>query len=702
MKRNTSFKSLFVDLNILRNTSNRFQFDRLLDRLGAVLTLLLITLAVVSSAATVYGAQTVNWANMHGVAYRSGANALYCVQGSTSCDSPTVAPPSTAFSVYKQKGFNFARISLDWNYMMNNPSGATAILQQDANACDASGISCYYMWGGSYQYIPPSLENLFGCASNDVCFHNNFGNNAVIPAGSGTPYDGQTLWQAVFNGLFKPAIQTLDSHSSTVGYAPFNEPNTGWSNTQLTNYYLYEAQQFRTLTAKAFIFQAFAGGAGGGGRATIQQLCPASYKPCVFEIHNYQGVVNYNPYPSVVSQCAAAGCAGVFLGEWGASSNPPAGYSSETQFMTAELNAVKLNGMGNEWFDYSGTNPTTGALTATLQLLSQLDGQILGSGQTSTSTTGSSSTTSTSSTTSKSTTSTSVSTQPSCSPSNVCLSWGYAPTTVAPEASAQWQGLVTVPSGTNPAGIPVSWYLDDGLVYSTATAQGGGPTEGVSYFNYRLTAGTHTLYFAVTGAQSPRLNIVAGSTTATSTTSTTTGTHSTSSSSSTTTSTSYSTTTSFLSSSSQLSSSFTTTATQISVSTTTSSTSRSLSSTSSTSTTSSTIPPSTSTSSTSTHQATTIRTPTTMTTTSNAPTSANTQSNGASTSSSPSKVNPGQGPPTTTNTQEAATTPGVSSTSSPSSYLFPTMTSVVVLSGTLGLVVIGMGVVLRLRFNRSR
>jgi hypothetical protein len=236
--------------------------------------LLVLTFSIASFSTIASSSSSVNWAGMRGVAYRSGANAYYCVIGSSSCDSPTVAPPDVAFAVYKASGFNFARISLDWYYAEVDPSGFQSLLTSDANACDANGISCYYMWGGSYQYIPPDLENAWGCAGDDICFHNNFGADAAIPSGTGTPWDSQPVWQALWNGLFKPAIQVLDSHTSTVGYAPFNEPNTGWTNSQLISFYAYMAQQIRTLSSKAVIFQASGGGSGGGGSATIGQLAP--------------------------------------------------------------------------------------------------------------------------------------------------------------------------------------------------------------------------------------------------------------------------------------------------------------------------------------------------------------------------------------------------------------------------------------------
>ena len=306
------------------------------------------------------------WPSYHGIAFRAGSNVWYCVTGSSSCDTPTEASPSTAFSVYRANGFNFARISLDWNYFYQDPTGAANILTQDADACDASGVACYYMWGGSYQFIPGPIS----AAWSGSVFNSNFAADANIPV-VGTPWDGQPAWKAAWNGLFSPAVQILDSHSSTVGYAFENEPNQGWTNSQLEAYYLYMAQQLRTVSSKAFIFQANGGGSGGGGSATIAQLAPAGYGPYVFEIHNYQDVNSYNPYPSVVSQCPYAGWAWVLLGEWGGTSNPTA------QQMTDELNAVKQNGMAEEWFSYDG-DATTGALKPPLTSLAQVQAQVYG------------------------------------------------------------------------------------------------------------------------------------------------------------------------------------------------------------------------------------------------------------------------------------------------------------------------------------
>lgn len=156
----------------------------------------------------------------------------------------------------------------------------------------------------------------------------------------------------------------------------------------------------------------------------------------------------------------------------------------------------------------------------------------------STSTSTSTSTTSASTTTSSTSTST-TSNAASCSPSGVCLSWGYAPTTTAAWSSTQWQGVVTVPSGTNPVGISTDWYLDNILAYSTATVQGGSSSQGASYFNGQLSQGTHTLFFKTSQAQSPVLTITvtAGGTTTTTTSSSSSSTSTSSSSSTTSTTT---------------------------------------------------------------------------------------------------------------------------------------------------------------------
>ncbi len=39
------------------------------------------------------------------------------------------------------------------------------------------------------------------------------------------------VWEALWNGLFIPMVQILDSHAGTIGYGLWNEPGTGqdWS-----------------------------------------------------------------------------------------------------------------------------------------------------------------------------------------------------------------------------------------------------------------------------------------------------------------------------------------------------------------------------------------------------------------------------------------------------------------------------------------
>ncbi|HEV2139098.1 MAG TPA: hypothetical protein VGR53_09680 [Nitrososphaerales archaeon] len=649
----------------------------------AVGFLLILSLAFISMTSIASSAQSANWGSYRGVAYRTAANSYPCVLNNlvrgNGCDAPLPAPPNTAFSVYKSAGFNFARIDLNWYYWLANPSGLQTTLTSEANACDANGVYCYYQGGGSADAPQPSWVNLWGCAGSYNCYLGHFVANDVIPSGSGTGYDNQPIWQ-VQATYMKSVIQYLDSHPSTVGYGFGNEPGSPWTNAQLIAFYKYMAQQLRTISTKAFIFQANQGGSGGGGAATIQQLAPTGYGPYVFEIHNYQGVLNYNPYPQVASDCSAAGCAGWFLGEWGASNSPPPNYTSESQFMTLEVTSAHNNGGGLQWFDYSGANPNTGALDATLTLLSQTYYQVLGGTPTTTTTSTSSSTTSTSTsstsqstttTTSVTTTSTTTSASTSCSASGVCLSWGYAPIVVSPGVSTQWQGLVAVPLGTNPVGIPVSWYLDGSLAFSTSTSQGGAPLLGVSYFNTQLAQGTHKLYFTISNAQSPTLTIVAGSVTTTTTTSTT----STSS-----TSASTSSTTTFLSSSSSSSVSLSSTSTGKSTSVTTSNS------------------PTISTSTGPTPISTTSGQTTTFSTISSQSTSSSSSASGTTLNSTGTSVSR-----TTTNPGSNTTSGSASSQNSGSSaYLYPTGSSLFIFLGPTGLAVFALVVVVKLREIKAR
>jgi hypothetical protein len=163
-----------------------------------------------------------------------------------------------------------------------------------------------------------------------------------------------------------------------VAYRLLNEPTNpyNWNAVSLHNYYEYMTQQIRTLSTKAVTFQA---NAGGGGIGIIGSLAPTiDLKPYVFEIHNYQGVLNSNPYPQACTDARNAGAIGCFLGEWGFSSviSP---YSNMTQEIDDELQAIKTNQMGNGWFDYTGLSaPPSPNLNANGNLLSQEETRILG------------------------------------------------------------------------------------------------------------------------------------------------------------------------------------------------------------------------------------------------------------------------------------------------------------------------------------
>ena len=257
-----------------------------------------------SSAAA--SSSSVNWSNFRGAVYRWQNLSLYP-------DQPFAPNPDIWFATMKNLGFNYARVGdLDWNYMMTNPTKYDALLQDVANAADANGFSVTYIFGGGdlrvYDqafFTPdggPYCQGSASCYSNFTAdFFNN--NLSLYPNGL---YNGQTVWQIMFDSFIKELIQQLDGHASTVGYEIINEPHA--TSSQLYNYYEYELTQMRTMTTKALVLQGNAGGVG-----SVQDFPSSNLAPFVYEIHNYQGVLNYNPYPQTAQNCKNAGCSGVVL-----------------------------------------------------------------------------------------------------------------------------------------------------------------------------------------------------------------------------------------------------------------------------------------------------------------------------------------------------------------------------------------------------
>jgi hypothetical protein len=267
----------------------------------------------------------------------------------------------------KSLGFNFARVDgLDWRYMDQNPSALLPLLQQVAQYADSNGIYCNYLFGGGYEKFPLGLVS--GMTGQQ--FYTAFWSNSLT-------YNGTSVWEALFQGLFKPTIQALDSHPSTIGYGIMNEPWTksqAPTDAQLHNYDEYITQRIRTLSSKAVVFQSTSIAA-----ASIVADAPTpDLKPYVYEGHNYQ--VGFDPYSNWISGAQQAQAVGVYHGEWHVYPGSSTTQADITHFVTEAKNFK----MSTTWFIWTCHSNSPELLdnncqpTSECLLLSQLYTQILG------------------------------------------------------------------------------------------------------------------------------------------------------------------------------------------------------------------------------------------------------------------------------------------------------------------------------------
>lgn len=246
-----------------------------------------------------------------------------------------------------------------------NQTQLVALLQEVATYADTNGIYCIYHFGGNADRMPRAFLGIYGSSS---AFYNAWWSDSVVPSGR---YAGLTLWEASFQGLWTPLIQTVDSHPSTIGYGLWNEPvglpNSPGPLVTLHNYYEYITQRIRTLSVKATVFQVTSNG--GGDDTSIKAVAPTpDLKPYVFEAHMYStDPTAFAGWAQGVTDSGAYG----FLGEW-------------HQDITNTLNLVKQYGFATTWFSWTcggGTDlltPTSCQPDANAIALSQGYQQILG------------------------------------------------------------------------------------------------------------------------------------------------------------------------------------------------------------------------------------------------------------------------------------------------------------------------------------
>jgi len=245
--------------------------------------------------------------------------------------------PSVTFSMMKSLGFNLARIPVDWKYLDTNSSTPSVWASVAANA-DANGVYCIWLFGGGDPTVMPrSITSQYSSAAS---FYSAWWSNGIIPGGK---YAGTSLWDAEFQGLWKPLLQVVGSHPSTVGLGLWNEPSGlpnsgvfGDSLHTLHAYYEYETQRIRTISNIAVGFQVTSNG--GGDSTTIPIVAPSpDLKPYYFEGHVYS-------YSSST------------LSDWalGVSNVGALGYVGETQVLTlAFYQQLKSQGWSVSWFSWT-------------------------------------------------------------------------------------------------------------------------------------------------------------------------------------------------------------------------------------------------------------------------------------------------------------------------------------------------------------
>jgi hypothetical protein len=267
------------------------------------------------------------WGNLRGSAYRWRPLAP---------DTPPSPSPDESFPMMKSLGFNLARIPADWKLLDQNASMST-LWTQVASTADANGIYCIWIFGGDYNSMPLSLVSQY---SSESAFYIAWWSDGVVPSGQ---YAGITLWEAEFQGLWKPLVQDVGSHPSTIGLTLWNEPSGlpssgpfGDPLHTLHAYYEYETQRIRTLSDIAVGFQATSNG--GGSSTSIPIVAPTSdLKPYYFEGHMY----SYNS---------------TMLSDWalGASEASAMGYIGETHDLTlAFYQQIHSQGWAITWFSWT-------------------------------------------------------------------------------------------------------------------------------------------------------------------------------------------------------------------------------------------------------------------------------------------------------------------------------------------------------------
>jgi hypothetical protein len=164
---------------------------------------------------------------------------------------------------------NTIRYLFTWESYEKNPSLFVAELRQVAEAGDKWGINIIY--ANDQFHISSWLDPEFGYGFPSLLFENN--NELPYDGGGASDTGTAKLWWTNWynrtasdaNGndgwilqanFLKKVVQTVDNHTSTLGYEILNEPQvydkTQWE--KIGNYNTYIANELRKLSPKVIVF----------------------------------------------------------------------------------------------------------------------------------------------------------------------------------------------------------------------------------------------------------------------------------------------------------------------------------------------------------------------------------------------------------------------------------------------------------------
>jgi len=213
---------------------------------------------------------SVNWANLRGVNYN---------WPSVRAGSAPSPPPSVSFPLMVADGFNFIRVPLSISLAQSNLSAFIPALTTLANAADSYGLSVVYLQ-------------------------------------SDWDVGAQSTWASIMSTFWQPVIGVVDSHPSTIGYEPVNEPSVGGSTLQAYNQYF--STQIRALSDKAIVL-----GSSNDDGSPSSGIMPTGVSNLVITVHSYGG----NPSNAFAGWASTAASMGVpvLLGEFGPCAVTPCG-----------------------------------------------------------------------------------------------------------------------------------------------------------------------------------------------------------------------------------------------------------------------------------------------------------------------------------------------------------------------------------------